>query len=497
MTNASPTPSFMSFNIAKRWFFWLCSIHLLVWTIIPTWLHKTIPLDTAEGIVWGREWQWGYYKHPPLAAWLSNIAYLLQGSPGFSLYLLSQLAVIVTFWAVWRFSLKMLTPLAALLSVLLLETIYYYSFPTVQFNPNILLLPLWSLLILKFYEAHQATSSKNWILVGLLAGLCLLAKYESLILLICLLIFSLVNSEARKSFNKPGIYFAFFIMLILIVPNAIWLYKNNFLPVTYALDSAQISAQYVNLFQQHFMSTFTYLLEQSVAILPALVIFSLLGVKAKRSSLPPFQCQFLLLVCSGPFILSFLFCLILGIKIKAYWGIPYYSFIGTILFAFLQPEVKLPAIKRYLFMCALGFCGFSIGYITVLFYMPVRVQHVDYPAQQIAEFVTKQWHESSHNRLAYIAGPSHIVSNVGAYSSDRPSVLIDYNYHFSPWISEKQLQQKGAVFLLEIANNSQKFVMLEELKQQFPQLKFKGIYYFKQFASDKAPTIKIAMMFLE
>ena len=121
---------------------------MLLWTIIPTWFARTIPRDTAEGIAWGYEWQMGYWKHPPLAAWLSNLVYIIQGYPGFTLYLLSQICVGITFWAVWKLACEILTQKHALASVFCLLGIYYYSFPAMKFNPDILVLPLWALLIL-------------------------------------------------------------------------------------------------------------------------------------------------------------------------------------------------------------------------------------------------------------------------------------------------------------------------------------------------------------
>jgi hypothetical protein len=30
----------------------------------------SLPLDVvSDGLSWGHEWQWGYYKHPPLPSW--------------------------------------------------------------------------------------------------------------------------------------------------------------------------------------------------------------------------------------------------------------------------------------------------------------------------------------------------------------------------------------------------------------------------------------------
>ena len=45
----------------------LLTLYFFLWSTLPTLLAPSFPLDVIEGINWGREWQLGYYKHPPLA----------------------------------------------------------------------------------------------------------------------------------------------------------------------------------------------------------------------------------------------------------------------------------------------------------------------------------------------------------------------------------------------------------------------------------------------
>ena len=47
----------------------------LLWSIVPPLLSSSFPLDVAESLSWGREWQWGNYKHPPLAPWVLHSFY--------------------------------------------------------------------------------------------------------------------------------------------------------------------------------------------------------------------------------------------------------------------------------------------------------------------------------------------------------------------------------------------------------------------------------------
>ena len=56
---------------------------------MPTLLYPNLPLDLIEALIYGREWQLGYDKLPPLPWWLVEIAYRSAGHD-FAYYLLAQ-----------------------------------------------------------------------------------------------------------------------------------------------------------------------------------------------------------------------------------------------------------------------------------------------------------------------------------------------------------------------------------------------------------------------
>src|SRR5712692_3673392 len=68
-------------------------LHLVVWTALPTILYPNLPLDLIEALTYGREWQLGYDKLPPLPWWLIEIVYRLVGVDA-AYYALAQIAVV-------------------------------------------------------------------------------------------------------------------------------------------------------------------------------------------------------------------------------------------------------------------------------------------------------------------------------------------------------------------------------------------------------------------
>src|SRR5918993_2375091 len=74
-------------------------LHFVVWTALPAALYPNLPLDLIEALTYGREWQLGYDKLPPLPWWLVEITRALFG-PDLFFYALGQVVVIAAFVAV-------------------------------------------------------------------------------------------------------------------------------------------------------------------------------------------------------------------------------------------------------------------------------------------------------------------------------------------------------------------------------------------------------------
>ena len=148
----------MTKNINNLFFVFLF-IHLLLWVFAPSFTNKNLPLDTIEALAWGSNLDWGFNKHPPLSAFAVEIFYQIFGSNDWAYYLLSQLFVIVGFIAVYKFSNEILNnKKLALLSVLLLEGIYFYNFTTPEFNVNVAQLPFWALTVYYTWRCIKSVS---------------------------------------------------------------------------------------------------------------------------------------------------------------------------------------------------------------------------------------------------------------------------------------------------------------------------------------------------
>src|SRR6266478_3351601 len=101
--------------------------HAAVWTVLPATLYPNLPLDLIEALTYGREWQLGYDKLPPLPWWLIEVVYRVIGTDA-AYYMVAQVAVIAAFAIVWMIALPLVGARGALVSILIVDGLHYFHY---------------------------------------------------------------------------------------------------------------------------------------------------------------------------------------------------------------------------------------------------------------------------------------------------------------------------------------------------------------------------------
>ena len=193
--------------------------HIIIWTLIPTFSNINLPLDTIEHLAWASDLKFGYSKHPPVSAWILEIFYQIFGNQDWAYYFLSQLFVALTFIIIFKFSEDFFkNPTHSLISILLLEGIYFYNFTTPEFNVNVCQLPFWALTILYCWKASKDNKTIDWLLFGLFAALGVLSKYLFIYLLVAMDVFFIYLLVNKKINFKCLIFFVTFLLVLLPMP---------------------------------------------------------------------------------------------------------------------------------------------------------------------------------------------------------------------------------------------------------------------------------------
>ena len=285
----------------QRAFAAFLALHVVVWTALPALLYPNLPLDLIEALTYGREWQLGYDKLPPLPWWMVEIVYRTIGID-VAYYALAQIAVVLAFIAVWLTARELVGAVGALVAVLILDGLHYFHFTAAKFNHDVIQLPLWAFAGYAFHAALRRGRMVHWLLLGATVGLALWAKYFVVVLAAPLALFLLIDRDARRALATPGPYVALALALLIMAPHLVWLVRNDFLPFAYASARAAPSRGLID----HVVRPVAFALGQLAFLLPALIIAAAVvwprpeGKDSVAAQADPFDRRIVTLLAFGP-----------------------------------------------------------------------------------------------------------------------------------------------------------------------------------------------------
>jgi len=172
--------------------------HLIVWTALPALLSHNLQLDLAEDLALGKEWQLGYWKHPPLPWWAADLAYRATGDVH-AVYLLGPLAAVACMYVVWLLGRDIVGGFQSLIGVLALEGIHFFNFSVPKVSLKQKQLPFWALTGLLVYRGMTRGRILDWVFAGVALALCFWSKYAAFALAATLGLFLLFDPLGRRA----------------------------------------------------------------------------------------------------------------------------------------------------------------------------------------------------------------------------------------------------------------------------------------------------------
>ena len=317
-------------------------------------LHRDeyLHLDQAQHLAWG------YTSVPPFTSWISWLIYFLGGSV-FWVKFFPALFGALTLVVVWKaveelsgnlFALTLSATCVLFSALLAINTLY---------QPNSFDVLSWTTFYFVLIQYFK-TENPKWIYIAALVfSIGFLNKYNIVFLAIGLLP-AILFTRFRKIFVKKEFYFAFIVGLLLILPNLVWQYKNNF-PVIHHLDELT-NTQLVHVDRLDFLkSQLLYFAGALLVIISAL--YALLFYK-------PFEKY-------KTFFGAIIFTLIVFVyfKAKAYYAVglyPIYIAFGSVFLAnvlkngwkkYLKPVLMILPVLFFMLMYHVAFPNKSPEYI--------------------------------------------------------------------------------------------------------------------------------------
>lgn len=220
--------------------FWML---LALITSIRIVISASTALGNDEVYYWtyAQQLQWNYFDHPPFVAWLIRISTLnlslhFETAVRAGAILCSGIGT----WLIYQTGTFIHNEKAGWYAALLYSASFYSSIIAGTFIlPDSPQLVFWLAGIFLLLRLNKATEQnlptlKLWVLFGLSAGLCILCKVHGAFLWLAVVINVLLIN--RKLLRQKGLYVAFAISAVLVLPIILWNIAHDFITYTYHSD---------------------------------------------------------------------------------------------------------------------------------------------------------------------------------------------------------------------------------------------------------------------
>lgn len=475
---------------------WLCLAGLfLAWAFLPPLTMPNIALDAAEGLIWGRTFELGYAKHPPLQAWLLGAAHLVFGKGSFAHVWLSALCIVLAHYAVWRAALRFLDTKTAFWASAALQTIYFHNYALPEFNPNVLQLPVFAFAGLFAIDAFQRGRARDWLLLGLVAGIGIYVKYSAVLIAVTIAAFFLADREARQRLASPWPYAGAVLAVLVAAPHLYWIYASGGQTLDYVASRAQIAPGAFERVENVAELTINMLIG-----LP-LVLALLLGrpKKADIATLPPTPNgkRIVYWLVLGPLAITLAAVAIAGFRIKAAWLAPLW--VWTPLAGFLLFHITADHLRWRLgasivvAMTILGL-GAYIGNNLARPYIAGKAMRVQFPGEALAMNVDRIWSTQTQRPLRVVIGATLQAGSVAHYSRFEPFARVDDSEAANPWAPESLVEEAGAVILWDAPEGSAQ--LPAEIAQRRPSAIYIETLSLRQQTGADTPPARIGVAVL-
>jgi 4-amino-4-deoxy-L-arabinose transferase-like glycosyltransferase len=476
---------------------WLAALaQALLWLLVPSLFYAAPPAELANVLAVGREFQLGTDLGPPLAFWLAEIAYDATGHSVVGVYLLSQICVVVTYWAVFALGRSIVGPQHAALAVLLMVGVAAFTVPTPDFGPVILTMPLWAIILLHYWRAVGEGRRSYWLPLAIEIGLLLLTTYVGLILIGLLVLFTLGNREARARLKSYDPLIAALVAAIVMGPHLIWLADSGagLKPVLMRMRTPEAV-----------MGNLLAWLQQIGLILAAhaglIVLVALVAgwpwprhdpaPVIVRPAIDPFARQFVYFFAIAPAFAGTLVAVLIG------WSGPVGGIAPLVILSGLLVVVAagdaIEFSRQHIVIAAwFGLLVIppimAVAALVVLPWLNIDLR-VTYPAEAMARFFSESFERRTGTPLQIVTGDPRTAALVALGAPSRPSVFLSATPDRSPWVTADAIRSKGAIVVWPTTDTAG--TPPPALKELFPEMVPEVPRVFERAVQGRLPLIRI------
>ncbi len=431
----------------------LFAVFVTVWTLYavisgaPAAIHN----DMAEAYVWGREFQLGYFQHPPFWAWVAGLWFEVFPRTDWAFALLATLNAGLGLYGSWMLIGDFADGYRRMAATVLLLLTPFYTFLAFKYNANSIFLSLWPWTMHFFVRSIDSRRLSDPILFGLFMGVALLSKYFALILGATCFVAAIVHPARRAYFTSAAPYVSAAIAGLLFAPHVWWLLRSEAAtPVQYFMSKTGLGTKTA-------LAACAELLAGVVGF-HAIVITLIAVIKGApprpwavalkaRWSEPRFRVLTVLAVL--PVVLTLLAGLLFSLRPSTNMVIGIFSLMPLLLMELAdnKGDERLYRVSRVLVVVVtLVVLALSPAIAMTKIWLGDDNNYFE-PRKELTREATRIWLNATASPLEYVAGSQRYENAIAFYSPDRPHVFIHFDVHQAPWVTAEDLDRAGLLIV--------------------------------------------------
>lgn len=387
--------------------------------------------DTLEAWTLGRNFAFGYHKHPPLMGWVAASWTFLFPLSDLSLQLMAMVNAGLALFFVDCVARQFVTGHKRILVLLLLMLTPAYQFHAQRFNANSVLLATWPLATWCFLRAFETRSAFWAVATGCATALAMVGKYYSIFLVASFALAALAHPSRRAYLTSASPWISVVIGFAVLSPHIYWLATTGASTFSYALAHAK----------GNFVSSLSDVKNFLLGLMAAMGVAAGIWVLIAGTRLKQFPADFvamspglrlLFYVAVGTIVLPVLTSLAMGTDLPSLWALQ-----GLFLFVVLIVCGARYPIERFYTVNVMVIVA-GVALVAVLVVAPIHAVYRNingyeegrnFYAQAAGE-LTRQWHELTGESLRAVSGDDSLAFATAFYSPDHPRYARPFQHQY-------------------------------------------------------------------
>lgn len=415
---------------------------VLVWTVFHAVSHNTHAIndDTAEAYVWGQQFEWGYWKHPPFWAWIAGAWFDVFPRNGWFVALLASCNAAVGLIGAWRLNGCFVRGQQRTAATVLLLLTPLYTLLGFKYNANSIFVSLWPWTAFFFMRSIERRSVGYSALFGVMAGFDMLSKYYAVLLLVTCFCAALAHPARERYFRSLLPWIAMAIAAVLFAPHLVWLAHNDYTTLHYFNHETGNSFVFVGL-------QFINLICECIGYNLLVVILVMAVTRTTpRDWMARFKAlrhdayfRVLLILALLPAVLTLLCSVLFRVTISSNTMIGVFCLTPVVFLELARPSDAGKVFRASVLSAA-------VIAVLALFAAPAMGAH-GVRDLAIHEYVARRidslWKQNTSAPLAYVTGAEPFAEELAFYLPERPREFIRYSFADAPWVTAADLARDG------------------------------------------------------